>query len=117
MKVLTDFLELCERVATAQDQDAADWLRTLVAYISADVYEITEDCITYNEAISCLKKAYIKLPNALFTRHISASRKQKPDESLQMFVQALFTLDKDCTAASGVYLLRNTETSWFATFS
>jgi len=65
-KVFTDFLEMCEHVATAQDQGAPNRLQVLVEYVSAEVYEIIDDCTTYDEAISRLKRAYIKSPNSSF---------------------------------------------------
>jgi len=95
-KVFTDFLEMCEHVATAQDQGAPNRLQVLVEYVSAEVYEIIDDCTTYDEAISRLKRAYIKSPNSSFARHGLATRKQKPEECLRTFMQALLVLSKDC---------------------
>ena len=96
LKLFTDFLEMCERIAMAQEQDAPDRLRVLAVYVSAEVYEIIDDCAMYDEAISRLKRAYIKSPNSIFARHELATRKQKPEESLRKFMQALLVLSKDC---------------------
>ena len=96
LKLFTDFLEMCERIAMAQEQDAPDRLRVLAVYVSAEVYEIIDDCAMYDEAISRLKRAYIKSPNSIFAKHELATRKQKPEESLRKFMQALLVLSKDC---------------------
>jgi len=42
LKVFTDFLEMCERVATSQGQDAPEKLRVRVVYVSAEVHEVIE---------------------------------------------------------------------------
>jgi len=54
-QVFTDFLESCERLATAQEVAAPDKWLTLTVYVSADVYDIIEDCTTYDTAIAKLK--------------------------------------------------------------
>ena len=43
-RVFTDFAQKCDQIARAQDADAPYKLRMLFAYISADVYELIEDC-------------------------------------------------------------------------
>ena len=48
-------------------------------------------------AIQKLKSIYIKSPNIIFARHLLATRKQKPGESLPEFLQALHALSKDCS--------------------
>ena len=42
--VFTDFAQKCDQIARAQDADVPDKLWMLFAYISADVYEMIEDC-------------------------------------------------------------------------
>ena len=98
LKVFTDFLESCERLATAQEVAAPDKLRALTAYVSADVYDIIEDCTMYDTAIAKLNGAHIKTPNPIFARHVLATRKQKQAEPLQTFMQELLILRKDVTA-------------------
>ena len=49
--------------------------------VGASVYELIENC---------------KQPNVVFSRHLLATRKQKPGESLQKFLQALQVLSKNC---------------------
>ena len=43
------------------------------------------------------KSIYIKSHNIIFARHLLATRKQKPGESLLEFLQALHALSKDCS--------------------
>ena len=82
--------------AQGQEAQASDKLRLLCAYVSANVYEMIEDCETYDAAIQKLRGIYVKSPNIVFARHLLATRKQKPEETLQDFLHALHTLSKDC---------------------
>ena len=82
LRVFTNFAQKYDQIARAQDADVPDKLRMLFAYISADVYEMIEDCADYATALSKLKKVYVKSPNAIFARHNLATRKQNPEESL-----------------------------------
>ena len=80
----------------AQEVEAVNKLRLLCTYVSADVYEMIEDCESYDVAIEKLRGIYVKSPNVVFARHLLATRKQKPGESLQDFLQSLHSLSKDC---------------------
>ena len=64
--------------------------------MSADVYDIIEDCTTYDSAITKLKGVCIKTPNPIFARYVLAKRKQKQAEPLQTFMHELLILRKDC---------------------
>jgi len=44
LRIFTDFVQKCDQIARAQDADVPDKLRMLFSYISADVYEMIEDC-------------------------------------------------------------------------
>ena len=55
LRVFTDFAQKCDQIARAQDADIPDKLRMFFAYISADVYELIEDCADYETALSKLK--------------------------------------------------------------
>ena len=94
-KTLENFI-----LGQAQEVEAVNKLRLLCAYVSADVYEMIEDCESYDVAIEKLRGIYVKSPNVVFARHLLATRKQKPGESLQDFLQSLHSLSKD-------YNLRN----------
>lgn len=75
---------------------APDRLKLLINYISPSVYSHIIDCSTYTEAINVLKSVYVKPTNVIFARHQLASRKQKTGESLDLFLQNLKLLTKDC---------------------
>ena len=58
--------------------------------------ELIEDCTDYDAAMLKLQRHYVKQPNLVFSRHLLATRKQKPGESLRKFLQALQILSKNC---------------------
>ena len=60
---------------------APNKFRTLVNYVSHDVYDYIEDCADYDAAIETLTHLYIKTPNEIFARHLLATRRQKPGET------------------------------------
>ncbi|XP_064082940.1 uncharacterized protein LOC135198951 [Macrobrachium nipponense] len=80
-------------VALAQD---VFQLRTLMNYVSPNVYEYIEKCVNYDTAISTLEKLYIKAPNEIFTRHVLATHQQKVGETLDKFLRELRKLGEDC---------------------
>ena len=67
----------------------------LCAYVGTSVYELIEDCTDYDAAMLKLQRHYVKQPNVVFSRRLLATRKQKPGESLQKFLQALQILSKN----------------------
>ena len=80
-------------------ENASNKFRTLVNYVSHNVYDYTEDCTDYDAAIETLTQLYIKTPNEIFPRYLLrllAIRRQKPGETLTEFLQALRKLSKDC---------------------
>ncbi|XP_064080564.1 uncharacterized protein LOC135197423 [Macrobrachium nipponense] len=80
-----------------KSEDAApDKLRALVNCVSPSVYELIEDCSTFESAIAKLESAYVKLPNEVFARHVLATRRQQSGESLDEFLRELHKLSKDC---------------------
>ena len=74
----------------------ANKLQLLVNHISPDVYLLIEECLTYEQAITTLRKLYVKPPNEVYARHLLATRVQQESESLDSFLQALKDLSKDC---------------------
>ena len=55
--------------------DAPGKFRSIINFISADVFDYVEECTTYTEVIETLAKLYVKTPNKIFARHELASRK------------------------------------------
>ena len=76
--------------------DAPDEFRSIINFISADVFDYVEECTTYEEVIDILARLYVKVPNKIFSRHELASRKQKQEESLDEFLEELRRLSKHC---------------------
>jgi len=70
-------------------------LGVLMNYVSPRVYEAIADCTSYEAAIKILKDLYVKPSNEIFARYWLATRRQKAGESLEEFLQALRTLNKE----------------------
>ena len=64
-------------------------------------FEYVEECTTYDEVVEILTKLHVKTPNTVFTRHQLASRKQKPGENLDEFLEELKKLSKNCNFVAG----------------
>ncbi|XP_066958849.1 uncharacterized protein [Macrobrachium rosenbergii] len=75
---------------------APNKLRALVNCVSPSVYELIEDCVTYEGAVAKLESVYVTLPNEIFARHVLATRRQQSGESLDEFLIELHKLSKDC---------------------
>ncbi|XP_064116504.1 uncharacterized protein LOC135222349 [Macrobrachium nipponense] len=88
-KMFSNFIQECGEMAPNK-------LRTLVNYVSPNVYEYIEECVIYDTAISTLEKLYIKAPNEIFTWHLLATRQQNTGETLDEFLRELRKLRKDC---------------------
>ena len=103
LKIFTGFVEKCSAISQQQPGEGSSGfaelnkLQVSCAYVSAYVYVLAEDCESYNAAIQKLKSIPIQLPNIIFARHFLATRKQKLDESLPEFLQALPALSTDCS--------------------
>ena len=81
----------------AESGDAApDKLRALINCITPNVYELIEDCGTFDEAVSKLESVYVKTPNEIFARHLLATRRQQAGESIDEFLRELHKLSRDC---------------------
>ena len=89
MKTFNNFLD---SIATHNP----DKLCMLVNYISPEVYDYIDGIDDYDAAITKLNDIYKLQVNVVFARHTLATRKQKPDESIDMYVQALRQLAKPC---------------------
>ncbi len=60
---------------------APDKFRSIINFISADVYEYVEECSTYDEVVTTLERLFVKAPNKVFARHVLATRKQKQQKT------------------------------------
>ncbi|XP_046858614.1 uncharacterized protein LOC124452064 [Xenia sp. Carnegie-2017] len=48
--------------------------RTLINYVSHNVYDYIEDCQDFDSSIEALNNLYMKPPNEIFARHLLATR-------------------------------------------
>ena len=69
--------------------DGLERLGILTNYLSPKVYQYAEDCRDYPAAMRPYK-------NEIYARHILATRRQQPAETLDEYLQSLKTLSKDC---------------------
>lgn len=85
-----------ENFLSSIDLSGLDKRKLLVNFISPAVYQHVLDCHTYEEAIRTLKALYVKPKNEIFARHLLATAKQEPGQSVDQFLQKLRTLATDC---------------------
>ena len=71
-------------------------LNVLINFVGLRVYEIISEIETYTEAMALLEETYVKPKNTIFARHLLATLKQEPGDTLEQFLQKLQLLAKDC---------------------
>ena len=81
----------------AEDEIPVNKLRILTNSVAYNVYDYIEECVTYDSGIRVLENLYVKTPNEIFARHLLATFRQTPGQSLNDFVQKLQGLGKDCS--------------------
>ena len=74
----------------------ANKLNALNNHVDFTVYEYISECATYEDAIACLERIYVKPVNLVFARHLLSTSKQQVGESLEDFFQKLKKLSLDC---------------------
>ena len=70
-------------------EQASDKFRSIVNFISHNVFDYIEECTTYETAIETLKYLYVKALNEIFACHQHATQKQQSAESIDEFLQSL----------------------------
>ena len=73
-----------------------DRYRLLMNFITPTVYSYISEHKNYVSAIQALRNLYDKTPNSIYARHILATTKQKPHQSLKEFLHELRKLSADC---------------------
>ena len=73
-----------------------DKLKLLINYVSSTAFSHIADCQEYSEAITILKKVYVKPKNIIFARHQLPTSKQLSSESIDVYVQSLKLLAREC---------------------
>ena len=89
------FLQAVE-AARAEGAPKTDKYGLLVNYVSSEVYAYIEETTDYQQAITILRRAYVKPKNNIMARHLLSTRLQQPGESLEEFLKQLRQLAKDC---------------------
>ena len=90
------WLRTFENFLNSIENHAPDKLNALINLVSPDVYEFIEDIATYEDALNKLKEIYQQTENEVFAKHILATRSQKAGENVDMYIQSLRRLAKDC---------------------
>ena len=96
LKTQENFLESAATYARAQVIEKPNRFKVLCAYVDVSVYELIEDGTDYDVTRLKLQRHYVKQTNVVFLKPLLATRKQKPGESLQEFLQALQIWSKNC---------------------
>lgn len=71
-------------------------LQLLINHISPRVFSSISDCKTYDAAMEVLDALYVKPKNEITARHLLATRRQHPGETIDMYLQALKQLAREC---------------------
>ena len=93
IKTLENYFEALTEIRG--EGPAASKLRILISLVDFKVFDFSEDCDTYEDAIDKLKNTYAKAPNIIFARRILATAQQKPGQSLGEFLYNLQSLSRD----------------------
>ena len=81
-------------------QEDLNKLSVLVNFISPAIFHHIEECTEYEAAVGTLQALFMKPRNKIFARHILATRRQQPHETLDEYLQGLKSLSKDCNFQS-----------------
>ncbi len=71
-----------------------------INFVSPTVFEYIEECSSYESAMESLQNIYVKPNNEIYARHVLATRRQQPGETLDEYLQALKVLSKECNFQS-----------------
>ena len=74
LRTFSNFMQVTE-------QHNPDKLNILINYLAPSAFEYIADCKSYDDVIHVLKM-YAKPPNEVYARHLLASHRQQPGESL-----------------------------------
>lgn len=85
-----------ENFLVSNSVQESDKLKLLVNFVSSNIYECIEECTTYSSAVNALTSLFVKPTNEVYARHVLATRKQQPGQSLDEYFRVLVTLSKEC---------------------
>ena len=95
-KDFVHWLRTFENFLDVLPKENLDKLKVLTNFLSSAVFEIVNECTSYESAVELLRSSYVKTKNEVFARHLLSIRKQQPGESLDQYLQELKRLSKDC---------------------
>ncbi|XP_072361114.1 uncharacterized protein [Scyliorhinus torazame] len=72
-------------------------MQVLHSRVSPKIYNLIEEAEDFDAAIELLKGHYIHPVNQVYARHLLATRRQTPGESLEEFYRALVVLGRKCS--------------------
>ena len=75
-------------------------LSILANFVSPAIFQHIEECRNYEAAVGILQALFVKPRNEIFARHMLATRRQQPHETLDEYLQTLKRLSKDCNFQS-----------------
>ena len=107
-KKFTHWLRTLQNYTAALDA-AVDKLAVIVNFVGHQAYPIIEASTTYDDAVNQLKAQYLKPVNEIYARHILATHKQSPDETLDDYLRNLRFLAKDCNFAAVTAVVHHDE--------
>ena len=83
-----------ENFLTVLPQENLNKLTVLANYVSPTIFQYIEECSDYAAAIEILQALFVKFRNEIFARHLLATRRQQPNETLDEYLQALKNVEQ-----------------------
>jgi len=87
-KTFDNFIDQLEEERTEGSQEL-NKLCLLTNLTSADLFEFVEGCTNFDAAINTFEGFFVKTHSELFARHLLATRRQQPGETLNELFQEL----------------------------
>ena len=90
-KTLSNFIDSLE-----QEEEDINKLDILINHVSPRIYEHISEAVSYGDAIRKLQGIFVKPQNEVMARHQLATRRQRPCETIDQYLQNLRLLAKEC---------------------
>ena len=69
--------------------EGLDKLRVLTNFVSPEIFQYIEESTTYEQAMETLHNLFVKPTNEIYARHLLATRREQPGETLDEYLLAL----------------------------
>ena len=83
-------------LAKSKVTEKADKLLLLTNHVTSEIFEHISDAADYKSAIKTLSDLFVRPNNVIFNHHLLATSKKGEVESLEIFLQKLKGISKDC---------------------